>query len=62
MFKFVCDHIVPGCGHVDEDETRDDLLERVAVHLREHHDLDHTHDPIADALNNTGIIMVRGPM
>ncbi|HWB90156.1 MAG TPA: DUF1059 domain-containing protein [Acidimicrobiia bacterium] len=62
MFKFVCDHIVPGCTHEDQDESRDKLMDRVAIHLREHHDIDHTHDHVAEALRSTGIMVVRGPV
>jgi len=59
VFEYVCDHIVPGCTHMDRDAKREKLLERVAIHLREHHDLDHTHQPIAEALKKTGIIYIR---
>jgi len=44
---------------MDRDAKREKLLERAAIHLREHHDLDHTHQPIAEALKKTGIIYVR---
>lgn len=56
MFKFICDHIVPGCTHTDEDESHEKLMERVGVHLHEHHDLDYTADPVAEALKTTGIV------
>jgi predicted small metal-binding protein len=59
MFHFICDHIVPGCTHVDEDESRQELLERVANHLREHHDLDHTHDTALDDLLKRTIMPIR---
>ena len=59
MFEFVCDRIIPGCSHEDRDANREKLLERVAIHLREHHDLDHKRDPIAEALKTTGIMPIR---
>jgi len=59
VFRFVCDHIVPGCSHVDEDASQEKLLERVAVHLREHHDLDHRDERIAAALKTTGVMPIR---
>ena len=59
LFEFVCDHIVPGCTHTDKDESRDALMERVAVHLRERHNLDHRADPVAETLKTTGISFIR---
>lgn len=59
MFRYICDHIVPGCTHKDSDADRDRLLERVGVHLREHHDLNHRDERIAKALKDTGIYYVR---
>lgn len=59
MFEFVCDHIVPGCTHKEQAETREELLEKVEVHLREHHDL-HRHDPtVATALEAGAIQFIR---
>jgi predicted small metal-binding protein len=57
MFEFVCDHIIPGCTHTDRDDSKDKLLERVEIHMREHHDLDHNHDHdrIWEAVKRTGI-------
>lgn len=59
MFEFVCDHVVPGCSHKDRDESREKLLERAAVHLREHHNLDHHDERIAQALKTTGVMPIR---
>lgn len=59
MFEYVCDYIVPGCQHTDRDESRDKLMERVGVHLREHHDLDHKDDPISETLKTTGIAYIK---
>jgi len=59
LFHFICDHVVPGCTHEDSDPDRDRLLERVGVHLREHHDLDHRDEPIARTLKTTGIVFIR---
>lgn len=59
MFEFVCDHLVPGCTHKDHDTEQDRLLERAAVHLREHHDLDHRDERVGTALKKTGITFVR---
>lgn len=59
MFKFVCEHIVPGCTHEDEDETREKVLERAAAHLSRQHDLNHHDDRIAEALRTTGITFMR---
>ena len=58
MFEFICEHIVPGCSEKDRDESREKLLERVAVHLREHHDLDHRDDRISEALKETGVTFI----
>lgn len=59
MYKFVCEHIVPGCTHTDQDESREQLMERVAVHLDEHHDMDHRQDRIAEVLHTDAIFLVR---
>lgn len=59
MFEFVCDRIVPGCDHTDRDEARERLMERVAAHLREHHDLDHRDERVAAALDSTGVTFIR---
>lgn len=59
VFEFVCERIVPGCSHTDRDESREKLMDRVAVHLREHHDLDHRDDPISETLSTTGISFIR---
>lgn len=59
MYKFVCEHIVPGCTHTDEAESREELMERVAVHLDEHHNLDHRQDRIVEVLQTEAIFLVR---
>jgi predicted small metal-binding protein len=59
MFQFICDKLIPGCTHTDEDEDRDKLLERAARHYEEHHDLEHHHEPIADTLSKTGVVFLR---
>jgi predicted small metal-binding protein len=59
LFEYVCEHLVPGCHHKDRDESRDALLERVAIHLREHHDLDHRDTRTSEALKRTGITYIR---
>lgn len=59
MFEFVCDHIVPGCNHKHRDEKREEVLDQAVVHLKEHHNLDHRDDPVAKALESTGISQVR---
>ncbi len=59
MFEFVCEKLVPGCTHRDEAEKREELLERVAIHLREHHNLDHRDEPIAEALKSSGVVFLR---
>jgi predicted small metal-binding protein len=55
VFQYICERIIPGCGHQDRDKSRDELMQRVEVHLREHHDLDHHDDRISEALKTTGI-------
>lgn len=55
LFEFICDHIIPGCTHVDRDEDRDKLLERAGEHLKDHHDLDYTREPIAETLRTTAL-------
>lgn len=59
MFEFVCDRIIPGCTHVDQDKAKEQLLERAAAHLKEHHNLDHHNEPIAEGLKRTGITFIR---
>jgi predicted small metal-binding protein len=61
MFQFVCEKLIPGCTHTDEDEDREELLERATQHFKEHHDydLEHHHEPIADTLNRTGVVFLR---
>lgn len=59
VFRYICDHIVPGCPKVDEDESREDLMRRVGVHLRDKHDLDHREDRIGRALEETGVVFIR---
>ena len=55
MFEFVCEHVIPGCTYKDRDHSEEKLLERTEIHLREHHDLDHDHDRIWEAVKRTGI-------
>jgi predicted small metal-binding protein len=55
MYRFVCNHIVPGCTFELEDPDREKLIKEVATHLREHHDLDHRDERIAQALKTGGI-------
>lgn len=59
MYKYVCEHIIPGCTYDAEAETREKLMEKVDTHLREHHDLDHRDERIARALRDTGIYYIR---
>lgn len=59
MFEFVCERIIPGCTHKEEDENRDELMERVGTHLREQHDLDHHEASVAEALKTSGITFIR---
>ena len=42
-----------------EADTQEKLMEKVSVHLMEHHDLDHRQDRIAKALKDTGIYYIR---
>ena len=59
VFEFICDRVIPGCTHEDRDESREQLLERAAAHLREHHNLDHYNEPIDEVLKRTGIVFIR---
>ena len=59
VYKYVCEKVVPGCTYEAEADTQEKLMEKVSVHLREHHDLDHRQDRIAKALKDTGIYYVR---
>lgn len=59
MFEFVCDHIVPGCTHKERDETKADLLEKAAAHLREHHEIDAHDDAVSTALETVGVNFIR---
>jgi predicted small metal-binding protein len=44
--------------HEAENPDRDELLEDVAEHLRDHHDLDHRDERVADALDTNGIFLI----
>ncbi len=59
VFEFICDRVIPGCTHEDRDESREQLLERTAAHLKEHHNLDHYNEPIDEVLKRTGITFIR---
>lgn len=59
MYEYICEHIIPGCTYTDKDESREKLMERTGAHLTEKHYLDRHDDPIADALNKTGIRFIR---
>lgn len=59
MFEFMCDHVIPGCTHKERAETREELIAKVDLHLREHHDL-HVHDPtVMKALDAGAIKFIR---
>ncbi|MFZ0014912.1 MAG: hypothetical protein WAL25_12455 [Acidimicrobiia bacterium] len=49
LYRFVCDHVVPGCTHQDEDESRPALELRANEHLMQHHSRDQVDDWIAEA-------------
>lgn len=36
-YEFECSNVIPTCDTTLEGETRDDVLEEVATHMREHH-------------------------
>jgi predicted small metal-binding protein len=55
MFKFLCEHVVPGCSYDDRDESREKLEERAAIHLQEQHALNHHDEAIAEAMKTRGI-------
>lgn len=59
MYRYVCEHLIPGCTYEAEDPDREKLLKLVAAHLREHHDLDHRDERIAKALNTDAIMYMR---
>ena len=59
MYDFVCEHLVPGCTHKDQDQNQADLYERAAKHIREHHDLGHEGDAIGRALEKSGAVFLR---
>ena len=40
MKEFACGAVVPGCAAVFEGETVNDILEKVAAHAKEDHDMD----------------------
>lgn len=61
MFEFVCDYIVPGCTHKDEAETKEELIAKVDMHLREHHDL-HVNDPTVTAALEAGALRYVKPV
>jgi predicted small metal-binding protein len=36
-YEFECSNVIPDCDERLEGETREDVLEQVATHMREHH-------------------------
>jgi predicted small metal-binding protein len=59
VYRYVCENIIPGCTYTAEAETREKLMEKVSVHLRERHDLNHRDERIAKTLRESGIFYVR---
>ena len=59
MFEYICDHVIPGCNHKDEDESREKLIERVEAHLSGYHGVDPHAEPIAESLQKTGVQFIR---
>ena len=59
LFEFVCEKLIPGCGHKDHDEKEERLLERAAEHLRVHHTVDHFEEPVDETLRSVGIQFIR---
>jgi predicted small metal-binding protein len=59
MWKFVCEHIVPGCTEEILDESREEVVSKAVVHLEERHALDPNDDRIAEALKTTGVIYIQ---
>jgi len=49
LYRFVCDHVEPGCNHQDQDESRQALEQRANEHLMQHHSRDQVDDWIVEA-------------
>jgi predicted small metal-binding protein len=59
VFEYICEHIIPGCGHEDRDESREDLENRANSHLKDRHGMDRDDDRIGEALKATGMEFIR---
>lgn len=47
-YRFECSNIYPDCDESLQGEDRDEVLEEVAVHMREHHGMIELPSPVAD--------------
>lgn len=59
LFEFICERLIPGCHHRDQDEKEEELLERATEHIRVHHTTDHFDEPVDEALKTVGIQFVK---
>ena len=59
VYKYICDHVIPGCDHTDQSQSRDELMERVEVHLSEYHKVDPRDRAIERALETAGVTFIR---
>jgi predicted small metal-binding protein len=50
MKEFKCGDLVPGCDFVIEGESDDQILEEVAVHVREEHGMDEVPPEVQDTI------------
>lgn len=46
MKQFSCGHVVPGCHATFQEDSEDQILEKVAVHAREAHGMDTVPDDV----------------
>ncbi|MDX6690928.1 MAG: hypothetical protein QOG15_2385 [Solirubrobacteraceae bacterium] len=53
MKEFKCGALVPGCDHVFEGSSDDEILEQVEVHARDAHGMDEVPPEVVDTIKAT---------
>jgi predicted small metal-binding protein len=48
--EFACGKVVPGCAHVFQGESEDQILEQVSVHARDDHGMDEVPPEVVDRI------------
>jgi predicted small metal-binding protein len=50
MKEFKCGELVPGCDHVFEGTSEDEILAQIADHARDAHGMDEVPDEVVDTI------------